>query len=105
MADPDEPPELRSQSWLALKGVDVHSLDMGPVCAVVVLLVSSAAAMTVLLKTWEEPPREHLHTRHALPAVDRSHPQQGPMARPRQDLQREPPLRTASGNETLLAIR
>lgn len=105
MADPDEPRELRSQSWLSLKGVDVPSLDMGPICAVVVLLLTSAAAMTMLLKTWKEQPREQLYSRHAFLAVGRPHPQQGSMVGVQKEQQWAPPLRTVSSSETLLASR
>jgi hypothetical protein len=94
MADPEEPLESRSASWSSLKGTDVASLDMGPICAVVVLLLVSVAAMTVVVRAWKEQPQEQARGIRFTPTANPPQLQQRPAAEPGKEQAWTPPLRT-----------
>lgn len=94
MADPEEPLESRSASWSSLKGIDVASLDMGPICVVVVLLLVSVAAMTVVVRAWKEQPQEQARGTRFTPTADQPPHPQRPAAEPVKKQVWASPLRT-----------
>ncbi|WP_212645363.1 hypothetical protein [Delftia sp. PE138] len=93
MADPEEPLEIRSERWQSLKGLDIASVDLGPICVVLLLTLICTAVMLLLAKSGAEQVRQAQPSPQAKGAAPRPQPAQ-PVAEPAQQQTWIPALRT-----------
>lgn len=93
MADPDEPLEVRSERWQSLKGLDIASVDLGPICVVLMLTLVCMAVMLLLAKSGAEQVRQAQPSPQAKGPVPRPQPAR-PVAEPAQQQTWMPALRT-----------
>lgn len=93
MADPEEPLEVRSERWQSLKGLDIASVDLGPICVVLMLTLICMAVMMLLAKSGAEQARQAQPSSQAKGSAPRPKPAQ-PVTEPAQQQAWTPALRT-----------
>lgn len=96
MADPEEPLEVRSERWQSLKGLDIASVDLGPICVVLMLTLICMAVMMLLAKSGAEQAQQARQGQQAPQTKDPVPRQQParPVAEPVQQQTWMPALRT-----------
>src|SRR5258708_13296880 len=93
MADPEEPLEVRSERWQSLKGLDIASVDLGPICVVLMLTLICMAVMMLLAKSGAEQARQAQPSSQAKGPAPRPKPAQ-PLTEPAQQQTWTPPFPT-----------